>query len=86
MNDRLPHEKGFHVSWDQLHRDARALAWRMDGKPLGRGAVLEWLPWPGRHTLELVDAQGLVLDTVRFEVRGAGVAPGAVPGTASKPR
>ena len=29
--DRLPHEKGFHVSWDQQHRDARALAWRMDG-------------------------------------------------------
>lgn len=33
MSDtRLPHEKGFHVSWDQLHRDARALAWRLDGK------------------------------------------------------
>ncbi|PCD77280.1 xanthine phosphoribosyltransferase [Pseudothioclava arenosa] len=32
MVDRLPHEKGFHVSWDQLHRDARALAWRLDGK------------------------------------------------------
>ncbi|MBK4215929.1 xanthine phosphoribosyltransferase [Paracoccus caeni] len=31
MMDRLPHEKGFHVSWDQLHRDARALAWRLDG-------------------------------------------------------
>ena len=31
MNDRLPHEKGFHVSWDQLHRDARALTWRLDG-------------------------------------------------------
>lgn len=29
--DQLPHEKGFHVSWDQLHRDARALAWRLDG-------------------------------------------------------
>ena len=27
--DRLPHERGFHVSWDQLHRDARALAWRL---------------------------------------------------------
>lgn len=26
----LPHEKGFHVSWDQLHRDSRALAWRLD--------------------------------------------------------
>ncbi len=30
-SDRLPHEKGFHVSWDQLHRDARALAWRLQG-------------------------------------------------------
>lgn len=30
--DLLPHEKGFHVSWDQLHRDARALAWRLDGR------------------------------------------------------
>ncbi|MEE4120833.1 MAG: xanthine phosphoribosyltransferase [Paracoccaceae bacterium] len=30
MTDRLPHEKGFHVSWDQLHRDARALAWRLE--------------------------------------------------------
>lgn len=29
-NDPLPHEKGFHVSWDQLHRDSRALAWRLD--------------------------------------------------------
>jgi xanthine phosphoribosyltransferase len=32
MTDRLPHEKGFHVSWDQIHRDARALAWRLDGR------------------------------------------------------
>ncbi|EAQ27367.1 MULTISPECIES: xanthine phosphoribosyltransferase [unclassified Roseovarius] len=32
MMDRLPHEKGFHVSWDQLHRDARALAWRLQDK------------------------------------------------------
>jgi xanthine phosphoribosyltransferase len=30
MSDRLPHEKGFHVSWDQIHRDSRALAWRLD--------------------------------------------------------
>ncbi len=32
MMDRLPHEKGFHVSWDQLHRDARALAWRLQNE------------------------------------------------------
>ncbi len=38
MNDRLPHEKGFHVSWDQIHRDARALAWRLDGKGPNDGA------------------------------------------------
>ena len=38
MIDRLPHEKGFHVSWDQIHRDARALAWRLDGKGPDGGA------------------------------------------------
>jgi xanthine phosphoribosyltransferase len=37
MNDRLPHEKGFHVSWDQIHRDSRALAWRLDGRGPGEG-------------------------------------------------
>ncbi len=30
MSDRLPHEKGFHISWDQIHRDSRALAWRLE--------------------------------------------------------
>ncbi|MEO0999870.1 MAG: xanthine phosphoribosyltransferase [Pseudomonadota bacterium] len=35
MTDRLPHEKGFHVSWDQLHRDARALAWRLERRGPG---------------------------------------------------
>jgi xanthine phosphoribosyltransferase len=38
MTDRLPHEKGFHISWDQMHRDARALAWRLDGKGPDDGA------------------------------------------------
>ena len=38
MSERLPHEKGFHVSWDQIHRDARALAWRLDGKGPDGGA------------------------------------------------
>ena len=37
--DRLPHEKGFHVSWDQIHRDARALAWRLDGKGPDEGGA-----------------------------------------------
>lgn len=38
MSDRLPHEKGFHISWDQMHRDSRALAWRLDGKGPDDGA------------------------------------------------
>ncbi|MGI9393479.1 MAG: xanthine phosphoribosyltransferase, partial [Boseongicola sp.] len=38
MTDQLPHEKGFHVSWDQIHRDARALAWRLDGQGPDGGA------------------------------------------------
>jgi xanthine phosphoribosyltransferase len=45
--DRLPHEKGFHVSWDQIHRDARALAWRLDGKgPEEGGAWRRWWASP----------------------------------------
>ncbi len=38
MSDRLPHEKGFHISWDQIHRDSRALAWRLDGEGPDNGA------------------------------------------------
>jgi xanthine phosphoribosyltransferase len=39
MSDtRLPHEKGCHISWDQIHRDSRALAWRLDGKGPDDGA------------------------------------------------
>ncbi len=38
MTTRLPHEKGFHISWDQIHRDARALAWRLDGQGPDGGA------------------------------------------------
>lgn len=58
---------------DVAGRPARAVAWRLDGKRIGRGGKLAWLPWPGRHRLELVDAAGTVLDTVRIEVRGATV-------------
>jgi len=37
--DRLPHERGFHVSWDQIHRDARALAWRLEKAGPGEGGT-----------------------------------------------
>ncbi|MEQ9823094.1 MAG: xanthine phosphoribosyltransferase [Puniceicoccaceae bacterium] len=35
MSIQLPHEKGFHISWEQLHRDSRALAWRLNSKRTG---------------------------------------------------
>ncbi|MBT9513910.1 MAG: penicillin-binding protein 1C [Acidovorax sp.] len=50
------------------------LLWRLDGKPLGRGPRVAWLPWPGRHVVQITDAAGQVLDEIRIEVRGAGVA------------
>ena len=53
--------------------DARGLRWQLDGKEVGRGQHWAGLPWPGRHRMELRDGKGVVLDTVSFEVRGAGV-------------
>jgi penicillin-binding protein 1C len=47
--------------------------WTLDHKPLGSGPRAQWLPWPGKHTIRLVDARGTTLDEVRIEVRGAGV-------------
>ena len=47
--------------------------WLMDGKPFAKGSSAQWLPWPGRHVVQLTDARGAVLDEIRLEVRGAGV-------------
>ncbi|WP_431265595.1 penicillin-binding protein 1C [Roseateles chitinivorans] len=56
----------------RLERDATA-AWRLDGRVIGRGATWDWLPMPGRHELALLDGAGRVIQSVRFEVRGAGL-------------
>ena len=47
--------------------------WVLDGKRLGAAARWSWAPWPGRHELKLLGRSGEVVQTVRFEVRGAGV-------------
>ncbi|MEO7108643.1 MAG: penicillin-binding protein 1C [Rhodoferax sp.] len=49
------------------------LRWLMDGKLFAKGGSAQWLPWPGRHVIQITDAKGAVLDEVRLEVRGAGV-------------
>jgi penicillin-binding protein 1C len=44
--------------------------WVLNGRPLGQGERLNWLPRAGRHELQLRGGDGQVLDRVRFEVRG----------------
>jgi penicillin-binding protein 1C len=55
--------------------DGAQLRWRIDGKPLASGPQAQWLPWPGKHVVQLADAHGTVLDEIKIEVRGAGVKP-----------
>jgi penicillin-binding protein 1C len=57
----------------RFEAEGSGVAWRIDGKLFARGASAQWLPWPGRHVVELLDARGQVVDQLRLEVRGAGV-------------
>lgn len=52
---------------------AQDVRWHIDGKLAGRGAAWLWLPWPGRHQVQLLGSGGQVLDQIRIEVRGASV-------------
>ncbi len=47
--------------------------WSIDGKHFAVGSKAAWMPWPGRHTIQLRDKKGNVVDEVRVEVRGASV-------------
>ena len=51
--------------------------WVLDGKPLGTSERWRWAPWPGRHRLTLLGTGNQALQSVSFEVRGAGVKGGA---------
>jgi penicillin-binding protein 1C len=58
--------------------------WRLDGKAPGKTGLparddsgIDWMPWPGKHRLQLLDSGGKVLDEIPFEVRGAFVRQGA---------
>jgi penicillin-binding protein 1C len=47
--------------------------WVLDGNRLGAARQLAWAPWPGRHELTLQGRDGRPIQTVRFDVRGAGL-------------
>ncbi|OYT93438.1 MAG: penicillin-binding protein 1C [Burkholderiales bacterium PBB3] len=53
--------------------EGSGLRWKMDGKVFASGNAAQWLPWPGRHVVQIVDSKGKVLDEIKLEVRGAGV-------------
>ena len=55
--------------------DGAQLRWRIDGKTIASGPQAQWLPWPGKHVVQLADVHGTVLDEIKIEVRGAGVKP-----------
>ncbi|WP_295957211.1 penicillin-binding protein 1C [Rhodoferax sp.] len=57
----------------ELQADGAGLRWWIDGKAFAQGPSAQWLPWPGRHVVQIRNAQGAVLDSVRLEVRGAGL-------------
>jgi len=57
----------------RLQTHAVGMRWLIDGRLVGTGPSASWLPWPGRHTVTLVDAQDQVRDSARIEVRGASV-------------
>ena len=48
------------------------LRWLMNGKVFATGATTQWLPWPGRHLVQVTGQRGEVLDQIELEVRGAG--------------
>lgn len=57
----------------QLRTRLAQAQWWIDGKQVGQGPQAGWLPWPGRHVIQLRQPDGRVIDQVQIEVRGAGV-------------
>ncbi|MGU7770601.1 penicillin-binding protein 1C [Burkholderia sp. MR1-5-21] len=69
--------KNQRIWFERTSGHATKFSWRLDDKVIGHADRVAWLPWPGRHRLELVDARGNVADTISFEVRGAFAKAGA---------
>jgi penicillin-binding protein 1C len=56
-----------------LTSEGQGVRWLMDGKQFALGPSAQWLPWPGRHMVQLVSNSGAKLDEIKLEVRGAGL-------------
>ena len=71
--DMPPDNQRLQFKSDATGPQAAHLRWQINGRDMGKGPRLAWLPMPGRHTVKLVDASGQMLDETRIEVRGAGL-------------
>ncbi|MDO5290122.1 MAG: penicillin-binding protein 1C [Pseudomonadota bacterium] len=69
--DIPPARQRLHLAADPGGTPAAALRWYIGTRAIGQGATAQWLPWPGRHVVQLRDAHGAVHDERRIEVRGA---------------
>jgi penicillin-binding protein 1C len=50
----------------------KELKWRLNEAEIAEtGKTVEWSPQIGKYNLELTDMQGKIIDSVRFEIRGA---------------
>ena len=56
-----------------LQAEGNHLTWLLNGKKFAHGNRVQWRPWPGKHTFQISNAQGKIGDTIKLEVRGAGV-------------
>jgi penicillin-binding protein 1C len=74
------------IAFERANGTSARSLWQLDGKRLGDAQRVLWRPWPGRHTLELIDANGRIADSVRFEVRGATAHAATTRSTPSHPR
>lgn len=77
------------IPWDRQRMRLRAVdlaarpdsgaRWRVDGAAYGTGGMLSWVPRPGHHHFELVDAAGVVIDQASVQVHAPlfrGLSPG----------
>jgi membrane carboxypeptidase/penicillin-binding protein PbpC len=68
----LADDPSFRVSFDATAPRPAGAWWRLNGEKLATAATelrLAWRPVAGRHVLELVSAEGQILDSVIFAVR-----------------
>ena len=56
-------------SAQRIRFEGESGAWRLNGRQIGHGRALWWIPIPGQHKLTLVGPEGQPIQTVRFEVR-----------------